>query len=207
MSYCNWDTTSEINRRYHDEEWGVPVFDDDRHQFEHLMLEVMQCGLSWDLIINRREIFRQCFNNFDFTKIAKYTDADITRIMDTPGMIRSPRKINAIISNANKFIELRAKEGSFCDYLWCHTDGKIIVYDKHPDGYIPASNGLSTKISSDLRARGFKYVGPITIYSHLQSTGLIHDHDKHCPRHQAILGSHQAITLPCHAENNVRFYG
>ena len=206
MSYCNWDSTSEINTRYHAEEWGVPVFDDDRHHFEHLMLEVMQCGLSWDLVINRREILRQCFSDFDYEKIAGYTEADIERIMTTPGMIRSLRKISAIISNAQVYIEFREQHGSFADYLWQHSDGKIIVYDRHPDGYIPASNGLSSNISAELKQAGFKFVGPITIYSHLQSVGLIHDHDKNCPRYKAILGKHNFVTQPRDRENAVRHY-
>lgn len=206
MGYCNWDKSSEANRRYHDEEWGVPVFDDDRHQFEHLSMEVMQCGLSWDLMINRREVFRECFDNFNFEAIAKFNDSDIARIMRTPNMIHSPRKIKAIINNARRFIELRKDYGSFCDYLWRNTDGRIIVYDKHPDGYIPASNGLSKKISSDLRARGFKYVGPITIYSHLQSIGLIHDHDKNCPRHEEVLSKYSFIKKRRNLEDNITHY-
>lgn len=207
MSYCNWDKSSEVDRRYHDEEWGVPVFSDDRHQFEHLSMEVMQCGLSWDLVLNRREVFRNCFDNFDYEKIAKYNDADIARIMETPNMIRSPRKIKAIINNAIQFIKIREEFGSFCDYLWQNTGGKIIIYDKHPDGYIPASNGLSEKISSDLRKRGFKYIGPITIYSHLQSIGLIHDHDKNCPRHNEILSRHEFIEKRQDKEKAVKYYG
>ena len=170
------------------------------------MMEVMQCGLSWDLIINRREVFRLCFDNFDYEKIARYTEKDITRIMNTPGMIRSPRKINAIISNAKAFIKFREKHGSFSDYLWNHTNGKIIVYDKHPNGYIPVSNGLSLDISTDLKRAGFKFVGPITIYSHLQSVGLIHDHDKSCPRHQEILSKNVFMELPPDRELSVRHY-
>ena len=90
MSYCDWDKTSDANKHYHDEEWGVPVFNDDRHQFEHLSMEVMQCGLSWDLMINRRDIFRKCFDNFEYEKIAKYDEEDIIRIMSTPNMIKCP---------------------------------------------------------------------------------------------------------------------
>ena len=206
MSYCNWDKTSEANRRYHDEEWGVPVFNDDRHQFEHLSMEVMQCGLSWDLMINRRDIFRKCFDNFEYEKIAKYDEEDIIRIMSTPNMIKSQRKIRAIINNARLFIKVREEFGSFCDYLWQNTDGKIILYDRHSDGYIPVSNGLSKKISNDLRKRGFKYVGPITIYSHLQSIGLIHDHDKKCPRYKEILSKHDFVKKKRYLENKVTHY-
>ena len=180
MSYCNWEHTSLLNQKYHDNEWGVPVRD-DRKQFEYLMMEVMQCGLSWDLMINKRDIFRKCFDNFSYDKIALYDDNDINRILNTTGMIKSKRKINAIISNAKCFRQIRQEFGSFCNYLWSYSDNKTILYDKHNIGYIPVSNGLSDKISRDLKHRGFKYLGPITIYSHLQACGIINDHDKNCP--------------------------
>ena len=181
MSYCNWEHTSLLNQKYHDNEWGVPVHD-DRKQFEYLMMEVMQCGLSWDLMINKRDIFRKCFDNFNYDKIALYNDADINRILNTDGMIKSPRKINAIISNAKCFQQIRKEFGSFCNYLWAYSDNKTILYDRHNAGYIPVSNGLSDKISKDLKHRGFKYLGPITVYSHLQACGIINDHDENCPR-------------------------
>lgn len=111
MSYCNWDTTSELNIRYHDNEWGVPLHD-DRGQFEFLMMEVMQCGLNWDLMIKKREIFRSCFDNFEYDLIAEYDEADIERIMNTEGMIRSERKIRAIINNAKCFQKVREQYGS-----------------------------------------------------------------------------------------------
>ena len=158
MSYCNWEHTSFLNQKYHDNEWGVPVRD-DRKQFEYLMMEVMQCGLSWDLMINKRDIFRKCFDNFNYDKIASYDDTDINRIMNTTGMIKSERKINAIISNAKCFQQIRKEFGSFCNYIWAYSDNKTILYDKHNMGYIPVSNGLSDKISRDLKHRGFKYLG------------------------------------------------
>ena len=130
MSYCNWDTTSRENICYHDTEWGVPVHDDQK-QFEFLMMEVMQCGLSWDLMIRKRDIFQKCFDNFDYDKIARYTQSDIDRIMNTPGMIKSPRKIRAIIHNAQCLQKIRAEFGSFCAYLWAYSGGKTILYEKH----------------------------------------------------------------------------
>ena len=122
MAYCDWGL-EEINRKYHDEEWGVPVHD-DRKQFEYLMMEVMQCGLSWGLMVKKREIFRSCFDNFEYDKIAAYEEADIERIMDTEGMIRSRRKIEAVIHNAQCFQALRAEHGSFSEWLWAYSDGK-----------------------------------------------------------------------------------
>lgn len=206
MSYCNWGNTSEINIRYHDEEWGVPVHD-DKKQFEYLMMEVMQCGLSWNIVINKRDIFRHCFNDFDYDKIACYTAKDVTRIMNTEGMIKSPRKIEAVIHNARCFQKIREEFGSFCNYLWGYTSGKTIIYDKHSEGYIPASNGLSDKISKDLKKRGFKFLGTITIYSHLQACGIINDHDKDCRRYQYILTHFPTITKHRDAEKSVTHFG
>lgn len=185
MAYCNWGNTSPLNQKYHDEEWGVPLFD-DRKQFEFLMMEVMQCGLNWNMMINKREIFRRCFDGFDYDKIAAYTAQDVTRIMQTDGMIKSPRKIAAIIHNAACFQKIRAEFGSFCAYLWAYSGGKTILYDKHGDGFIPASNGLSDVISKDLKKRGFKFLGTITVYSHLQACGIINDHGSDCPRYHYI---------------------
>ena len=185
MSYCNWDKVSDICKIYHDKEWGIPVYD-DRTQFEYLMMEVMQCGLSWDIVIKKREIFRACFDNFEPEKISKYNHKDIQRIMDYDGMIRSERKIKAIINNAKCFLKIQKEFGSFCDYLWKYSDNKTILYEKHNEGYIPISNGLSDKISKDLKKRGFKFIGTITLYSHLQAAGIINDHDKICPRYKFI---------------------
>lgn len=185
MSYCDWDKASDLCRKYHDEEWGVPVHD-DRKQFEFLMLEVMQCGLSWNLMIQKREIFRKCFDNFNYDKIALYTEKDVDRILNTAGMIRSPRKVDAVINNAKCFQQIREAYGSFCAYLWDYSDGRTILYDKHADGFIPVSNGLSDRISKDLKKRGFKYLGPVTVYSHLQACGIINDHDKDCPKYGLI---------------------
>lgn len=192
MGYCTWAGMNERNRVYHDTEWGVPVHD-DRHMFEHLSLECMQCGLSWDLMLKKREIFRACFDNFDFDKIARYTKADVERIVATEGMIRSPRKVEAIINNAQCYQRVREEFGTFCDYIWGFTDGKTILYNGHGPGKIPVSNGLSARISKDLKKRGFKYVGPVTIYSHLQACGIINDHDSDCPCYEAINAHHSTV--------------
>ena len=125
MSSCEWGL-DEVNRRYHDEEWGVPVHD-DRKQFEYLMMEVMQCGLSWGLIMKKREIFRACFDNFEYDKIAGYSEEDIHRILETEGMIRSRRKVEAVIHNARCFQTICEKHGSFSQWLWAHSDGKTIL--------------------------------------------------------------------------------
>ena len=206
MSYCRWDLTSEENMHYHDTEWGVPLHD-DRRQFEFLSLEVMQCGLSWGLMIKKREIFRECFENFEFEKIAGYGEAEITRILTTEGMIRSRRKVEAIINNARRFLEIREEFGTFSKFLWDYTGGKTILYNKHAEGYIPVSNGLSDAISRELKRRGFQYVGPVTIYSHLQAAGLINDHDQNCPCRQKIIDLYPTTVRKRYLEKKISYYG
>lgn len=180
MGSCDWAYASEADRVYHDSEWGVPVHD-DRRMFEHLTLECLQCGLSWSLMLKKREIFRRCFENFEYDKIAAYGEDDVRRIMNTEGMLRSERKIWAVINNARCYQKIREEFGSFCDCLWGYTDGKTVLYDGHAEGKIPVSNGLSEEISRDLKKRGFKFIGAVTVYSHLQACGIINDHAGDCP--------------------------
>ena len=172
--------------RYHDEEWGVPVHD-DRKQFEFLMMEVMQCGLNWNMMIQKREIFRGCFDDFDFDKVAVYGETDIEHIMGTDGMIRSQRKIEAVIHNAKCFQKIRAEFGSFSEYIWGFTRGKTYLYMGHQKGSIPARNGLSDRISADLKKRRLKYKGSVTVYSHLQACGIINDHWEGCFRYKELI--------------------
>ena len=202
MSYCNWGCTSSINQIYHDTEWGIPLHN-DIGQFEFLLLEVMQCGLNWNLVINKRTIFRKCFDNFDFNKIATYTDEDVERIVNTTGMIKSVKKISAIINNARCFQKIVAKYGSFSEYLWKFSGYKTILYHKHNEGFIPVSNGLSDKISRDLKQRGFKFLGSIVIYSHLQACGIINDHDISCPRYEYIVKNYPIVRKPRCLEKKV----
>lgn len=176
---CSWPTTP-LYQAYHDYEWGRPIHDDQR-QFEHLCLESLQCGLSWLTILNKREIIRQCFDYFDVDAVAKYTETDIERIMSTEGMLKSRKKIEAIINNAQAFQRIQAELGSFCEYIWAFTNHKTLIYKGHSEGRVTAKNELSTRISKDLKKRGLKFVGPVTIYSHLQASGLINDHGKDCP--------------------------
>ena len=186
MNRCPWCLINELETKYHDEEWGVPVHDDGK-QFEFLMMEVMQCGLSWDTVLKKREIFRACFDMVDFDKVAAYSEEDVKRIMNTPGMIRSRRKIEAVIGNARCVQKLREEFGSFSDYLWGYTGGKTLLYKGHETGHVPASNALSEKSSRDLKKRGMKYLGPVTIYAHLQACGIINDHQKDCDCYQRLV--------------------
>ena len=191
MNRCPWCLINDLEIKYHDEEWGVPVHD-DRKQFEYLMLEVMQCGLSWDTVLKKREIFRACFDNFDFDKIAGYTETDIVRILNTPGVIRSRGKIEAVISNARCVQQIRKEFGSFSEYLWSWTNGKTLLYRGHEMGNVPASNALSDRISKDLKKHGLKYIGSVTVYAHLQACGIINDHVKECDCYQRLIDQYES---------------
>ena len=194
MGHCDWAFASERDRFYHDHEWGIPVHD-DRRMFEHLTLECLQCGLSWGLMMKKREIFRQCFQNFEYDKIAAYGEGDVQRILHTEGMLKSEGKVRAVIHNAKCYQKIRAEFGSFCDYLWAYTGGKTVLYDGHADGAIPVSNGLSSRISKDLKRRGFKYIGAVTIYSHLQACGIVNDHAGDCPCYHRINETYPTVRM------------
>ena len=198
LTYCHWESTG-IDLEYHDTEWGVPVFDDLR-QFEFIFLEAMQCGLSWSLILKKREIFRHCFDNFDYEKIARYTAKDIQRILKTEGMIRSPQKIKAMINNAQCFLKIRDKYESFSNYIWSYSDHKTIIYTRPNQEKMPVTNGLAKKICQDLKKQGFKYFGPIVTYSYLEACGIINDHSSDCPRFAEINNLNQTVKLSPDAE-------
>ena len=182
---CAWSRIDERMAHYHDTEWGVPVHD-DRLLFEHLMLEVMQCGLSWALMLKKREAFHQAFAGFDPVKLAAFTAADIEAALAVPGMIRSRRKVEAVVSNARAFLAMQAEFGSFSAWLWGFTQGKMLVYRSHAQA-MPASNALSDEVSSALKARGFRYLGTVTVYSMLQACGIINDHQHDCPRFREVM--------------------
>ena len=192
LERCKWCLCNDKMIKYHDEEWGVPLHD-DRMQFEFLMMEVMQCGLNWNMMIQKREIFRECFDGFDYQKVAAYNETDILRIMDKEGMIKSRRKIEAVIHNARCFLKVREEFGSFSDYLWKFSQGNILLYAGHQKGQVPARNSLSDQISKDLKKRGFKYMGSITVYSHLQACGIINDHVESCFRYRQVMEGYPAM--------------
>lgn len=180
MKRCFWvDEKSEIYKKYHDEEWGVPKHD-DHELFELLILESFQAGLSWITILKKRENFRKAFDNFDIERISKYDENKISELLANSGIIRSRNKIAAAISNAKIFLEIQEEFGSFSNYIWGFTDNKVI---KNTSGNIITSSPLSDKISKDLKKRGMKYVGTVIIYSYLQAIGIIDDHDKDCFRY------------------------
>lgn len=177
MKRCSWvDEKSEIYIKYHDEEWGVPKYD-DHDLFELLILESFQAGLSWITVLKKREAFRSAFDNFDIDKIIKYDENKISELLNNPGIIRCKNKITSTISNAKIFKNIQKEYGSFSNYLWGFSDNKII---KNTTGEVHVSTELSDKISKDLKKRGMKYVGTVIIYSFLQAAGIVDDHDKDC---------------------------
>ncbi len=204
MAYCDWFAENDLQRSYH-EEWGTPVHDDQR-QFEFLSLEVMQCGLSFGLILQRREILNQCFDSFDPEKVSAYGEADVQRILETTGMIRSEAKVRAIISNAKAFLQVQQEYGSFDAYLWRFSGYRSIVYHGHETGLVPASNGLSQCISKDLKQRGFRFLGPVVMYSFLQACGIINDHAADCPRRKELMERYPTIEKRRYQEKCVHQY-
>ena len=176
---CEWCEKDELYRKYHDEEWGVPVYDDTKH-FEFLVLETMQAGLSWYTVLKKRENFRKAFDNFDFEKIAKYDDRKFAELIADEGIIRNKAKISAAINNAQKFNEVRNEFGTFNKYIWNFVNGSPKINNWKSISQIPAKTELSDEVSKDLKKRGFKFVGSTIIYAHLQATGIINDHILAC---------------------------
>ena len=191
---CEWPTTP-LYHEYHDYEWGRPIHD-DQLQFEHLCLENLQCGLSWLTILNKRDIIRACFDQFDIDTVAAYGESDIERIMQTEGMVKYRLKIEAIINNASAFKRIQSEFGSFCNYIWGSQIIRQLSMKTILKGIFLLKMVSSTRISKDLKKRGFKFVGPVTIYSHLQASGLINDHGKDCPCFEEINKTADIVRLP-----------
>lgn len=176
---CHWVTSDPDYILYHDDEWGVPVYD-DRLLFEFLILEGMQAGLSWLTILKRRQNFSQCFDNFDVQKIIQYDENKIEALMKNPGIIRNALKIRSVITNAKAMIELQ-KTISFSDYLWQFVDGKPII--NHWETNSPTHSVISDALSKDLKQRGFKFVGTTICYAFMQAIGMVNDHTIDCFKH------------------------
>lgn len=185
MTRCEWAGTDPLYIQYHDTEWGVPVYDDNK-LFEFLTLETFQAGLSWITILRKRENFRAAFDNFDFYKIASYKNEKIQSLMMNAGIVRNRLKINATISNAAAFIRTRDEFASFSKYIWSFTDGKPIINNYKSIDEIPAKTDLSDTVSRDMKKRGFKFVGSTVIYAHMQATGMVNDHIISCFRHSEV---------------------
>ena len=182
---CSWCGTDPLYMAYHDEEWGVPVYD-DATLFEFLLLETFQAGLSWITILKKRENFRKAFDGFDYTKIAKYNQKKIDSLLLDAGIIRNKLKVHSAVTNAIAFQKIQVEFGSFSKYIWGFVDGKPIQNNPKSMSDVPANTPLSDTLSKDLKKRGFKFVGSTVVYAHMQATGMVNDHGSDCFRHTEV---------------------
>jgi len=187
ISRCPWPSDDALMLAYHDEEWGLPVHDDQKW-FEFILLDAFQAGLSWKTILYRREGFRKAFDNFDYLKIAAYTEDDYERLVNDASIIRNKAKIRGTMKNAQAFIAIKEEFGSFDNYIWQFTDGKTIVNHHKNTGDVPARTELSDKLSKELKKRGFAFVGSTICYSFMQAAGMVNDHMEHCFRFEICSG-------------------
>ncbi len=182
---CGWCLGDPLYEAYHDQEWGVPVYD-DATLFEFLILETFQAGLSWITVLRKRDNFRKAFDRFNYKKIAKYDEKKIQELLQNPGIIRNKLKVRATVSNAQAFIQIQKEFGSFSAYIWKFVNG-IPIQNKLSDyKKAPANTPLSDTISKDLKSRGFKFVGTTVIYAHMQATGMVNDHETKCFRYTEV---------------------
>jgi DNA-3-methyladenine glycosylase I len=180
-----WNTTNPLYIKYHDEEWGTPLHDNGK-LFELLVLESFQAGLTWELILKRREALKKAFSNFEPEKIAKYTEKDITQLLNNPNVIRNRAKIMATINNARKFNDIRKDFASFDAFIWSFVGGKSIDHELKDYSQLPPESDESRMMSRELKKRGFKFVGPTICYSFMQGAGLTNDHLVHCFRYKEL---------------------
>ena len=184
-SRCSWPGDDELMRRYHDEEWGVPVHD-DRTWFEYLVLDAFQAGLSWKTVLHKREGFRKVFREFDPLRVARLTPKHIDAACGNPAIIRNRLKIEAAVNNARTFLEVQQRHGSFDAYIWSFTDGQVIRNAWTSLEQLPVSTPLSDSVSQSLKQAGFSFVGSTICYAFLQAGGIVNDHLVHCFRHREL---------------------
>lgn len=182
---CHWATNHSLMQEYHDTEWGVPLHD-DRKLFEFLVLEGFQAGLSWLIVLKKREAFREAFDDFDPAIVACYDAEKINSLLQNPEIIRNRQKIEACVNNARCFLKIQQEFGSFDRYIWGFVDYQPVVNHFTDLSQLPALTPLSDQISADLKKRGFKFVGSTVVYAHLQATGMVNDHLVHCWRHSEV---------------------
>ncbi|MDQ0064992.1 DNA-3-methyladenine glycosylase I [Chryseobacterium lathyri] len=176
---CGWCDKDDLYRKYHDEEWGRPIYDDETI-FEFLILESFQAGLSWYTILSKRENFRKAFDDFNYKKIADYTEDKIEELMNDAGIIRNRLKISATVSNAQRFLEIQKEFGSFSKYIWGFVGGNPVDNCPKTLADVPAVTDISDALSKDLKKRGFKFMGSTVVYAHMQATGMVNDHIGNC---------------------------
>jgi DNA-3-methyladenine glycosylase I len=182
---CDWCKGSPLYEKYHDTEWGVPLFD-EQMLFEFLILETFQAGLSWITVLRKREDFRKAFDQFDYKKIAAYDSSKEQELLQNSKIIRNRLKIIATINNAEAFMKIQKQYGSFSDYIWGFVDGKPITNSFKTLAEVPAKTPLAETISKDLKQNGFKFVGPTVIYAHMQASGMVNDHLTNCFRYKEV---------------------
>jgi DNA-3-methyladenine glycosylase I len=180
---CDWCLGSELYMAYHDTEWGVPVYD-DRKQFEFLVLESAQAGLSWITILKKRENYRRAYDGFDPARVARYGEAKKKKLLADAGIVRNRLKIEASITNARKFLDIQKEFGSFSAYIWGFTGGKQVKGKWKTLSQLPARTELSDRVAGDLKKRGFRFLGSVIMYSHMQATGIVNDHLVGCFRYR-----------------------
>ncbi|HEX7719304.1 MAG TPA: DNA-3-methyladenine glycosylase I [Woeseiaceae bacterium] len=181
---CDWAGDSSLSYiEYHDREWGVPVWDDGT-QFEFLILEGAQAGLSWSTILNKRAGYREAFADFDPHKVARFTTRRIDKILANPNVVRNKLKVNSAVGNARAFLKVQEEFGTFCDYIWQFVDGKPKQNRRRKNSDVPATSPESDAMSKDLKQRGFRFVGSTIMYAHMQATGMVNDHLTSCFRHK-----------------------
>ena len=185
LQRCQWVTKDPLYISYHDEEWGVPIFDDQK-LFEFIILEGMQAGLSWITILKKRQSYKECFDNFEAEKIVKYNQAKIDALLNNPNIIRNRLKIHSIISNAKAYLELKETQ-TFSNFLWQYVDFKPIENNRKTAKDIPAYTKLSSDIAKALKKKGFKFVGETIVYAFMQAVGMVNDHEIGCFRHRVKL--------------------
>jgi DNA-3-methyladenine glycosylase I len=185
VTRCQWsEGVSPAYIEYHDNEWGFPVWD-DQTQFEFLVLEGAQAGLSWSTILNKRDGYRRLFAQFDPEAVARFTSKRIEKILLDAAIVRNRLKVQSAVTNARAFLEVQEEFGSFCDYIWDFVDGTPIQNRFRKDSDVPATSPQSDALSKDLKQRGFKFVGSTIVYAHMQATGMVNDHVTACFRHKA----------------------
>ena len=183
ITRCKWAEGVSLDYiEYHDKEWGVPVYDDPV-QFEFLLLEGAQAGLSWSTILNKREGYRRAFAGFDVEKVARFTKNRVEKLLQNPGIVRNRLKVESAVTNAQAFIAVQEEFGSFSKYIWRFVDGTPIQNRFEKDSDVPATSPESDALSKDLKKRGFRFVGSTIVYAHMQATGLVNDHVTGCFRH------------------------
>lgn len=183
---CPWSTQDPVMTAYHDMEWGMPVYD-DRIQFEFLVLESAQAGLSWLTVLRRRKEYQRLYKDFNAGMVAGFGEAQVFEMLADPGIIRNRRKIEASINNARRFLEIQAQHGSFSDYLWGFNEGRQVVNHFRNLSELPSTSQLSDRISKDLKKKGFQFLGSTILYAHLQATGMVNDHLTSCFRHHECI--------------------